>query len=68
MHLIFKNGSYLSKNLLDNDPVQLLGSQMKTATLEQNGVSKEIVTLVSRLVDLIHGSDRRCACPVVWEG
>ena len=34
---------------------------MKTATLEKNGISKEIVALVARLVDLIPGSDRRCA-------
>jgi hypothetical protein len=34
---------------------------MKTATLERNGISKEVVALVSRLVDLIPGPGRRCA-------
>ncbi|MDD2724815.1 MAG: hypothetical protein PHH59_12435 [Methylovulum sp.] len=32
---------------------------MKTSTLERNGISKEVVALVSRLVGLIPG--RRCA-------
>lgn len=34
---------------------------MKTSTLVRNGVSTEIVDLISRLVDLIPGSERRCA-------
>ncbi|MDO9104962.1 MAG: hypothetical protein Q7U57_08370 [Methylovulum sp.] len=34
---------------------------MKTATLERNGISKEVVALISRLVDLIPSSGRRCA-------
>lgn len=34
---------------------------MKKATLDKNGISKEIVELVLRLVDLIPGSDRRSA-------
>ena len=36
---------------------------MKTATLERSGISKEVVALVSRLVDLILGLGlgRRCA-------
>jgi hypothetical protein len=34
---------------------------MKTATLVRNGISAEIVDLISRLVDLIPGSERRCA-------
>jgi hypothetical protein len=34
---------------------------MKAATLVRNGISTEIVDLISRLVDLIPGSDRRRA-------
>ncbi|WP_340122119.1 hypothetical protein [Methylobacter svalbardensis] len=34
---------------------------MKTSTLVRNGISTEIVDLISRLVDLISGSERRCA-------
>ena len=34
---------------------------MKTSTLVRNGISKELVDLISRLVDLIPWPVRRCA-------
>jgi len=34
---------------------------MKTSILVRNGISKELVDLISRLIDLIHWPARRCA-------
>ncbi|MDO9106514.1 MAG: hypothetical protein Q7U57_16315 [Methylovulum sp.] len=34
---------------------------VENSNLERNGISKEVVALVSRLIDLIPGPGRRCA-------